>query len=187
MRKLIYSISVSLDGYINDARGSLNWVRVDEEYHRFANEQMRETGLSIYGTRMWQTMTYWDTAEDQPGHPEFMYEFARLWKPAPKLVFSHSLADADMRAGAQLRRDGLIEEVTRLKSEPGKPIAVSGATLASALLDAGLVDELQPFIVPVVIGGGVPFLQVRRRLDFELLETRRFASGTVFHRYARRP
>src|SRR4051794_28704631 len=132
MRKLIYSIAVSLDGYINDANGSLDWVPVDEEYHRFANAQQAETGLSIYGTNMWRTMVYWNTADQEPGHPDYMYDFARIWKPASKLVVSHSLDERDMVAGAALMRDGLIAEVGRLKSEPGKEISVSGATIASS-------------------------------------------------------
>jgi dihydrofolate reductase len=186
MRKVIYSISVSLDGFINDANGSLGWVRVDEEFHSFANEQMRDTGVSVYGADMWRAMSYWDTADQEPGEPEVMYEFARLWKPARKLVFSHSLTNADMRAGAELHRDGLIDTVRQLKSEPGKPIAVSGATIASSLIEAGLIDEIQPFFVPVVIGGGVPFLQAGSKVDFDLLESRTFKSGTVYHRYGKR-
>jgi dihydrofolate reductase len=185
MRKLIYSIAVSLDGYINDPKGSLGWVPVDEEYHRFANAQQAETGLSLYGTRMWQTMRYWDTAEDEPGQPDFAVEFARLWKPAGKLVVSHSLSESDMLAGAQLFHGDIIAEIGRLKRQPGKQIAVSGATLASVLVDAGLVDEIQPFIVPAVLGGGTPFLNVRSSSSYRLIESRRFANGMTFLRCAR--
>lgn len=186
MRKLIYSIAVSLDGYINDAEGSLDFVRVDEEYHRFANQQQSETGLSIYGTHMWATMRYWDTVEYEQGHPEFMYEFARLWKPAAKLVASHTLTEADMLAGAHLFKGDLVAEVTRLKAEPGKPISVSGATIASSLIDAGLIDEIQPFIVPAITGGGTPFISAKHRADFDLIESRAFKSGMMFHRYGKR-
>jgi len=185
MRKLIYSIAVSLDGYINDPQGSLSWVPVDEEYHRFANAQQAETGLSIYGTRMWETMRYWDTAADQPGQTDVELEFARLWKPAEKLVASRSLAESDMLAGATLFRGDIVAEIRRLKQQPGKQIAVAGATLASVLVDAGLVDEIQPFIVPAVLGGGTPFLSAGSASKYRLEESRRFANGMTFLRCAR--
>ena len=185
MRQLIYTIAVSLDGYINDRNGSLGWVPVDEEYHRFANAQQAATGLSIYGTRMWQTMRYWDTAADDPHPPDYGLDFARLWKPAAKLVASRSLSDADMAAGAQLFRGDIVEHVRSLKRQPGTQMSVSGATLASTLVDAGLVDELQPFIVPAVLGGGTPFLSAASASKYRLAETRRFANGMTFLRCAR--
>ncbi len=186
MRKLTFSMSVSLDGYVNDANGSLDWTRVDEPFHRFANAQQAATGLAIYGTRMWQTMTYWNTAEETAGQPDYEYEFARLWKATPKLVVSSSLKPTDMIAGARLFEGDLVEAVKRLKSEPGKPITVAGPTVAGPLLDAGLVDEIQPFFIPVVLGGGTPFLQTKARFEYDLIETEHFASGVVFHRYEKR-
>jgi dihydrofolate reductase len=186
MRKLIYSIAVSLDGYINDANGSLDWVPVDEEYHRFANAQQAETGLSIYGTNMWRTMVYWNTADQEPNHPDYMYDFARLWKPSQKLVVSHSLNETDLAAGARLMRDGLIDEVRRLKAEPGNVITVSGATIASTLIDAGLVDEVQPLVVPAILGGGTRFLQTRTQSRYDLAETRRFKNGMTLLRCVKR-
>jgi dihydrofolate reductase len=185
MRKLIYTISVSLDGYINDAKGSLDWVRVDEEYHRFANDQMAQTGTSIYGANMWRTMVFWDT-DGEPGWPAFMLDFARLWRPAEKLVFSKHLQPSDMVAGARLMRGDVVAEVTALKAQAGKPIAVSGATIASTLIDAGLVDEIQPVIVPAILGGGTPFLSARSRRDYDLAGTHAFKNGMTFLRYVRR-
>jgi dihydrofolate reductase len=182
MRKLVYSIAVSLDGYINDGKGSLDWVPVDEEYHRFANQQQAETGISIYGTRMWQTMVYWATAEDQPGRPDVEYEFARIWKPATKLVVSHSLMPTDMAAGATLFTGDLTAEVRRLKAGPGNSIAVAGATIASSLIDAGLVDEIQPLIVPAILGGGTPFLGAKQRARYRTAETRSFKNGMTYIR-----
>jgi dihydrofolate reductase len=184
MRKLIYSIAVSLDGYINDAKGSLDWVRVDEEYHRFANDLQAATGLSLYGTRMWRTMAYWDTVETGP---DYMVEFAKLWRPAEKLVVSHTLQESDLVAGATLLSGGLIDTVRNLKDLPGKQMAVSGATLAASLIDAGLVDEIQPFIVPAILGGGTKFLQVTNHSEYDLVETRPFRSGMAFLRYEKRP
>lgn len=182
MRKLIYTIAVSLDGYINDPDGSLKWVPVSEQYHRFANAQQAGAGLAIYGTRMWETMRPWDTLADQPGQQDFVTEFARLWKSSAKLVASRSLEDADMVAGAQLFRGDIVAEAARLKQEPGEPIYVSGATIASSLVDAGLVDELQPFIVPAVLGGGTRFLQARSASRYTLAESRQFTNGMTWLR-----
>ena len=181
MRRLVYSIAVSLDGYINDPEGELGWVPVDEEYHRFATQQQREAGLSVYGARMWQTMRYW--AGDQPAEaPDYMREFARIWQPAEKLGASHSLRQVDMSAGARLFDGDIVAEVGRLKQQPGGPINVSGGALASSLVEAGLVDEIQPFIVPAVLGGGTPFLSAAAASRYRLVETRRFANGMVFLR-----
>ncbi len=181
MRRLIYSIAVSLDGYINDPEGNLGWVPVDEEYHRFANQQQQEASLSVYGTRMWQTMRYW--ADDLPAEsPDYMRDFARIWQPADKLVASRSLRQADMAAGARLFDGHIVAEIGRLKQEPGGPINVSGGTLASSLVGAGLVDEIQPFIVPAILGGGTPFLGASAASRYRLVETRRFANGMVFLR-----
>jgi dihydrofolate reductase len=186
MRKLIYSMATSLDGYVNDANGSLDWVPVDEEYHRFANAQQAATGLSIYGTNMWRTMEFWDTAGQQPGEPEVMYEFARIWKASGKLVVSHTLTDADLKAGANLFRGDLVAEVTRLKAGPGGEMSVSGATIAAPLIDAGLVDEIQPFYVPVVLGGGTPFFSAKSRHQYRLAETRSFTNGMTWLRCLKR-
>ena len=186
MRKLIYSIATSLDGYINDASGSLDWVPVDEEYHRFANALQAATGLSIYGTNMWRTMVFWNTAEGQPGSPDYVDEFARLWKPSAKLVVSHTLGEADLAAGAKLFRGDLVAEVKRLKAEPGGEISVSGATIATSLVDAGLVDEIRPFIVPAVLGGGTRFLSATSASKFELVETHSFKNGMTYLRCVKR-
>jgi dihydrofolate reductase len=128
VRKVIYSLNVSLDGYVEDASGSLGWAFVDEEIHRFFNVQEQEFDVTLYGRRLYETMhPHWSIADQNPDTSEVEMEYARIWQSIPKIVFSRTL---DHVAGnATLKRDGLIEEVTRLKAEPGRAISVGGPTL----------------------------------------------------------
>jgi dihydrofolate reductase len=184
MRKLIYSFGVSLDGFIAGPGGAIDWTAPDEELHRFHNQQARETGVELYGRRLYETMVFWETADEDPSRAEHEREFARIWKDTPKVVFSTTLESVE--GNARLVKDGAAEEVARLKEEPGKDLAVGGAGLASTLIRAGLVDEFRLLIRPVVLGGGTPYFPpLDERIELELLETRTFASRVVYVRYAR--
>ena len=185
MRKLIYSMGVSLDGFIAGPGGEIDWSDPDEELHRFHNEQTKEIGAHLCGRRLYEVMLYWETAEEQnPSPPEYELEFARIWKDLPKVVFSKTLDKVE--GNARLVKDGVAEEVAKLKERPGKDIAVGGAGLASTLIEQGLVDEFRPFVSPVVLGGGTPYLPaLRGRIDLELVETRTFGSRVVYLRYRR--
>ncbi|MCW3027204.1 MAG: deaminase [Solirubrobacterales bacterium] len=182
MRKLIYSMGVSLDGYIAGPDGDIGWSAPDEQLHRFHNEQMREIGTHLCGRGLYEAMLYWETAEENPSAPEHELEFARIWKQIPRIVFSSSLEH--VVGNARLVKDGLAEEVARLKAQPGKDLAVGGAGLASTLIGLDLIDEYRLFVSPVVLGGGTPyFAALDRRMDLELLETRTFDSRVVYFRY----
>jgi dihydrofolate reductase len=184
MRDLIYSMTVSLDGFIAGPDGAIDWSPPDEELHRFHNERVRETGGHLLGRRLYEVMAYWETAEQNQSLAEFEVEFARIWKALPKVVFSRTLDEVE--GNARLVRDGVGEEVERLKAEPGKDLAVGGAGLASSLIELGLVDEYQLFVSPVVLGGGTPFFPaLEERIDLELVETRTFGSRVVYVRYRR--
>ena len=185
MRKLIYSMGVSLDGFIAGPGGEIDWSDPDEELHRFHNEQTREMGAHLCGRRLYEVMLYWETAEERnPSAPEYELEFARIWKDLPKVVFSKTLDEVE--GNARLVSDGVADEVAKLKEEPGKDLAVGGAGLASTLIEFGLVDEFRPFVSPVVLGGGTPYLPaLKRRIDLELVETRTFSSRVVYLRYRR--
>ena len=184
MRKLIYSMGVSLDGYIAGPGGEFDWAAPDEELHRFHNEQTRELGAHLLGRRLYEEMVYWETADEQPSAPEHALEFARIWKALPKIVFSNTLDEVE--GNTRLARDGLAEEVARLKEQPGKDLAVGGAGLASTLIELGLVDEYRLFVSPVVLGGGTPYFPaLEERIDLELVETRTFGSRVVYVRYQR--
>jgi dihydrofolate reductase len=185
MRELIYSMTVSLDGFIADRDGKIDWSAPDEELHRFHNQRVRETGVELYGRRLYETMRYWETAEEDPSLSEVALEFARIWKDTPKIVFSRTLEEVE--GYARLVSDGAAEEVAKLKEQPGGALAVGGAGLASTFIELGLVDEYQLFVSPVVLGGGTPYFPaLDERIDLELVETRTFASRVVYVRYRRR-
>jgi len=184
VRKVIYSMSVSLDGFIAGPRGEIDWSAPDEELHRFHNQQVRDLGAHLCGRRLYEEMLYWETADENPSAAEHELEFARIWQSLPKVVFSKTLQKVE--GNARLASEGVAEEVARLKEERGGDLAVGGAGLASALIKLGLVDEYRLFVSPVVLGGGTPYFPaLEQRIDLELVETRTFGPRVVYLRYAR--
>ena len=184
MRKVIYSMTVSLDGYIADPNGEIDWSAPDEELHRFHNERVRELGAHLLGRRLYEEMLYWETADEDPSVADYALEFARIWKAMPRIVFSNTLERVE--GNARLAGDNVAEEVARLKEQPGQDVAVGGAGLASTLIKLDLVDEYQLFLSPVVLGGGTPYFPpLNERLNLELVETRTFGSRVVYVRYQR--
>ena len=183
MRKLIYSMGVSLDGFIAGPGGEIDWSAPDEELHRFHNQQTREIGAHLLGRRLYEVMAYWETADQDPAIPEYTLEFAQIWQKLPKIVFSTTLERVE--GNATLLRGGVAEEVARLKNEPGEDLAVGGASLASTLSNLGLIDEYRLFVSPVVLGGGTPYFSADERINLELVETRTFGSRVVYLRYRR--
>jgi dihydrofolate reductase len=184
MRKLIYFIMASLDGFMDRPAGDLDWVIVGEEEHRFVNDLEREAGLYLYGRRMYEIMeSYWPTADTQ-SDVDVEREFSRIWKEIPKVVFSSTLES--VAGNARLVRGDAVEEVTRLKAQEGKPIEVGGANLAGALMRAGLVDEYRIFVQPILLGAGTPmFPALQEAANLRLVETHVFQSGVVYLRYQR--
>jgi dihydrofolate reductase len=184
MRKLIYSMGVSLDGFIAGPGGEIDWSAPDEELHLFHNEQTRELGAHLCGRRLYEEMLFWETADQNPAAGEVELEFARIWQALPKLVFSSTLEKVE--GNARLAADGVAEEVARLKEQGGKDLAVGGAGLASACTKLGLVDEYRLFVSPVVLGGGTPYFPpLDERIGLELIDTRTFGSRVVYARYGR--
>jgi dihydrofolate reductase len=184
MRKVIYSMSVSLDGFIAGPGGEIDWSVPDEELHRFHNEHVRELGAHFCGRRLYEVMLYWETADENPSAPEHVLEFARIWKSLPKIVFSKTLERVE--GNSRLVRDGIADEVARLKEQPGADLAVGGAGLAAAFMKLGLVDEYRLFVNPVVLGAGTPYFPaLDERIGLELVETRTFGSRVVYLRYRR--
>jgi len=184
MRKVIYSMGVSLDGFIAGPASEIDWSAPDEELHRFHNQQTRELGAHLCGRRLYEVMTYWETADENPSAPEHELEFARIWKSMPKIVFATTLEQVE--GNARLVRDGVAEEVAKLKEGRGKDLAVGGAGLASALTKLGLIDEYRLFVSPVVLGGGTPYFPaLEERINLELVETQTFGSRVVYLRHRR--
>ena len=185
MRKLIYSMTVSLDGYIAGPDGAIDWSVPDEELFRFHTQQVQETGVHLCGRRLYETMVYWETAEESPLVAEHV-KFAQIWKALPKVVFSTTLET--VMGNTRLARDGVGEEISRLKEQPGKDIAVGGAGLARACMKLALIDEWRLFVSPVLLGGGTPYFPtLEKGIDLKLIETRTFGSRVVYLRYGRVP
>ena len=182
MARLIYSAIASADGYVEDAAGRFDWAAPDEELHCFVNDLERPVGTYLYGRRMYQTMLYWETARTLPGQPSFVREFTGIWQAAEKIVFSKTLRSVPS-ARTRIERDFDPGMVRQLKSATEHDMTVGGADLAGQAIRAGLVDELQLFLAPIVIGGGKRALPNGVRTDLELLDTQRFASGAVYLRY----
>ncbi len=183
MRKLIYSMTASLDGYIARPDGTIDWTVPDEELFLFHTQQTQETGVHLCGRRLYETMVYWETAEESP-LVAAQAKFAQIWKALPKVVFSTTLES--VVGNTRLAREGLGEEVSRLKEQPGKDIAVGGAGLARACMELDLIDEWQLFVSPVLLGGGTPYFPpLEKGIDLELIETRTFGSRVVYLRYRR--
>jgi len=177
-----YSMGVSLDGFIAGPDGDFNWTVPDEEVFRFHIDEVRQVGVHLMGRRLYETMLYWETA-DQASLDDTERAWAALWRPLPKVVFSTTLPTVE--GNARLASSGLAEEIGRLRAEPGEgDIAIGGARLAGEAAALGLIDEYRPIVYPVLVGGGTPFFpRHERRVDLELIETRTFASGVVYLRY----
>jgi dihydrofolate reductase len=184
MAKLIYSAIMSLDGYIADEQGNFDWAAPDEEVHRFVNDLQRPVGTYLYGRRMYEVMSAWETM-GTPDQPPVMLDFARIWQSADKLVYSRTLESVSS-ARTRIERQFDPEAVRQLKAATGPDITVGGPHLAAQAIQAGLVDEYHLFLTPTVVGAGNQALPDHVRLDLDLQDERRFASGVVFLRYRQR-
>ena len=183
MRSVTYSMGVSLDGFIVGPDGGFDWTALEEEVFRFWIDEIRQVGVHLLGRRLYETMLYWETADQDRSLDDAELEWAALWKPLPKVVFSTTLSA--VQGNARLASGGLAEEIERLRAEPGEgDIAIGGATLAAEAAALGLIDEYRAMVYPVLVGGGIPFFPQReRRVDLDLVETRTFSSRVVYLRY----
>jgi dihydrofolate reductase len=186
MRTVIYSMSVSLDGFIAGPDGDIGFTAPDEELFRFHVEQTRHIGVELMGRRLYETMLVWGDADAAPSGPDEL-EFARIWNAIPKVVFSATLEE--VRGNARLASGDVASEVAMLREAPGEGVvSVGGAGLASTLIKLDLIDEYRLFVNPVVLGGGTPYFPaLDRRIELELLETRTFGSRVVYLRNRRVP
>jgi dihydrofolate reductase len=177
MRNVIWTATVSLDGYTAGPGGEIDWSAPDEELHRFHNERTRGLSAHICGRRLYETMLVWESGMEGP---DYVQEFAAIWRALPKIVFSHTLTAVE--GNARLATGSLEDELAALHGDVG----IGGAGLAAEAIRLGLVDDYRPFISPVVLGGGTPFFPpLSERIGLELLETRTFGSRVVYLRFAR--
>ncbi len=184
-RKISYMYNVSLDGFIEDSDGELDWGISNEDTYTFINALQSTVDLNIYGRRTYALMAaYWSTADQDTSLPPYRLEFARNWQRTPKVVFSKTLEA--VAPNVRLVRGSIAGEVARLRAQPGQDISVAGATLAAQFMELDLIDEFQLFVNPVVLGGGKPmFPPLANRIHLRLIESRSFTSGLVFLRYQR--
>ncbi|HEX2856270.1 MAG TPA: dihydrofolate reductase family protein [Propionibacteriaceae bacterium] len=183
MGKLVYGLSASLDGFVTDGDGRIDWTAPDPETSRFVNDVQSRVGTYLFGRRMWETMRVWDDEAALTGMPDYILEYVPIWRGIDKVVVSASMPGLDAPRARLVRRLEPVG-VRALVDAADADVEVGGPTLAAPLLRAGLVDEITVVQVPVVVGAGTRFLPEGLRLDLSLVDERRFASGSVFLRYA---
>jgi len=180
---LIYSMSVSVDGFIADREGAFGWGVPSDEQFRFHVEEVRQLGGFLCGRRLYESMVVWET-DPSLRDSEDTIAFADAWCAIPKIVFSRTLDS--VQGNARLAEASLAEEAAAALAATDKDVAIGGAGLAAAAIELGLVDELRMFRNPVIVGGGTPFLPpVSEDVSLELVETRTFGARVVFERYGR--
>ncbi len=182
MAKLIYSAITSLDGYVADERGNIDWAAPDDEVHAFVNDLERTVGTYLFGRRMYETMVYWEHPPLIRDQSPVARDFAELWRTADKIVYSTTL-EAVSSARTRIERDFDPDAVRALKAIADRDITVGGPGLATRAIASGLVDECHLFLTPVVVGGGTRALPAHIRLTLDLLDEYRFAAGVVYLRY----
>lgn len=182
MASLIYAAIASLDGYVEDKEGKFDWAVPDEEVHAFVNDLEREVGTYLYGRRMYETMAGWETMGLDAESPA-MRDFALIWRAADKVVYSSTLGEVSS-ARTWIERTFDAEAVRELKERSDRDLSVGGPGLAAHAIRAGLVDEYQLLLMPVLVGGGTRALPEDVRIDLRLTDVRRFDNGTVFLRHA---
>jgi dihydrofolate reductase len=186
MAKLIYSVIASVDGYVADEDGKFDWAEPDEEVHSFVNELERPIGTYLYGRRMYETMVLWESPPDLAEQPPLVQGFAEIWQTANKIVYSKTLQRVTS-AKTRIERDFDPEAVRQLKATADRDLTVGGPELAAQAIEAGLVDEFQLFLVPVVVGGGKrSFPDNNVHVNLELLDERRFRNGMAYVHYRTR-
>ena len=179
MTRLIYSAIASLDGYIEDEQGRFEWAAPDEEVHSFVNDLERRVGTYLYGRRMYETMVYWETDDDEA---PVARDFGEIWRAAEKVVYSRTLAAVSSER-TRLEREFDAAAIRQLKENSRSDITIGGAELASRAFAEGLVDECQLLLVPVLVGGGKRALPAGVHAELELVDERRFRSGFVYLNY----
>jgi dihydrofolate reductase len=173
---------MSLDGYVADRDGNWDWAAPDEEVHTFVNDLERPVGTYLLGRRMYEVLMYWEDPQGLEDQQAFIRDFAAIWRGADKIVYSRTL-NSISSARTRIERAFDPESVRRMKAEAQRDITVGGPNLAAQAMRAGLVDDYQLIVYPVVVGGGNRALPDDVRLDLELVDERRFGGGAVHLHY----
>lgn len=183
VRKLTYAMNVSLDGYIAAPGDDLGWSVPNDELFQWWSDRVGETGLALYGRKLWEAMSsHWPTADQQPGVTPAEIQYARRWRDMPKVLFSSTVNTVDWNT--RLCTDDAVAEIARLKAEDGGPMDIGGATLAASAMRAGLIDEYVLVTAPVLVGCGTAFFTMLDDwVNLKLIENRVFSGGLVLTRY----
>jgi len=182
MAKLIYDAFTSLDGYVADEDGNFDWAELDEEVYAFINNRERQIGTYLFGRKMYETMAVWERPDVIPDPPAVALEFAPTWQAAEKIVYSRTLQTVST-AKTRLEREFDAEVVRELKAGATRDVVVGGPELAAHAIRAGLVDEYDLLIAPIIAGSGNPYLPGKVRVKLELLDERKFDNGLIHVRY----
>lgn len=189
MAKLIYPINVSLDGYMEDESGNLEWSISDDEIFAFWTDFQRSIGTYLYGRRMYKSMVYWETEDPRtPANfaggeqPKAMQQFAQIWQSADKVVYSRTLEGVSSDK-TRIEREFNPDTIRQLKKSLSRDITISGADLAGQAMRAGLIDECHLLIHPIILGEGKQALPNNLRLQLKLVSEHRFRSGVVHLHY----
>lgn len=183
MAKLMYLMNTSLDGYVEDAQGSFNWTARDPGVNGYISDITATFGTYLYGRKIYEMMAYWEHDYANHDQPPYMLDYARIWQSAEKIIYSTTLPEP-RSARTRIERAFDPDAVRQLKATAERAMSINGPELAAHALRAGVVDEIQMFVHPVVVGGGKPFLPDGLRLNLALTEERAFANGVVAVRYA---
>ena len=183
MRKVVYTMSVSLDGFFEAENGDLSWSNPDEALFQHFIERETLIDAHLYGRRLYENMAaFWPTADVNPSATQQVVEYAKIWKNKPKLVFSKTLDQVGWNS--RLVRGNIAGEVSELKAQAGQDLTVGGAELAASFMQLGLIDEFWLYVRPVILGSGKPmFRPLRDKINLQLVETRTFRPGVVLLRY----
>ena len=185
MAHLIYSAISSLDGYIEDTEGKFDWAAPDEEVHAFANDLERTASTHLYGRRMYETMQVWETEPEFTADSALLRDYAALWQAADKIVYSTTLKSVSTLR-TRIERHFDVDAIRQLKETADGDISIGGPEIAARAFQSGLVDEIQLFLVPILVGGGKKALPAAVRLELELMEEKRFKGGVAVLRYRAR-
>jgi dihydrofolate reductase len=182
MAKLIYFSNISLDNYVEDESGKIDWAEPDEEVHTFINNFIRSIGTFLFGRRMYEVMKIWESIQTTPDQPPWILDFANIWKNAYKIVYSKTM-DSVSSTKTRIEREFVPDEIRQIKKNSSKTINIGGPTIAAQAIKAGLVDEYHLMIAPIFVGGGKSFFPRNIKLKLDLIEEQRFSNGTVYLHY----
>ena len=185
MPRVVYSMGVSLDGYIAGPGDDISWSVPDEELFRFHIEQTRDVAAHVLGRRLYEVMLVWETAEQTMPDPDD-HEFARIWRAIPKVVLSRTLESVE--GNAVLATDDIATEIKRLRDQAGDGVvSVGGAATAAAAIAEDLIEEYRLFVYPIVLGGGTPYFPaLAQPMDLTLIESRLVGPRVTYQRYRRK-